>query len=102
MARARPHPGFPPQPPWFRDNRDFGNIERGLSAVGFGAENIAKFMGGNWYRFFETSFGLARRHENPRTARAAAAAIPRRSPRTVMRLARLAPCINRGSVSCAF
>jgi microsomal dipeptidase-like Zn-dependent dipeptidase len=51
------YPGFPPQPPWFRDNRDFGNIERGLSAIGFGAENIAKFMGGNWYRFFETSFG---------------------------------------------
>ena len=51
------NPGFPPQPPWFRDNRDFGNIERGLSAIGFGAENIAKFMGGNWYRFFETSFG---------------------------------------------
>ena len=51
------YPGFPPQPPWFRDNRDFGNIERGLSAIGFGAKNIAKFMGGNWYRFFETSFG---------------------------------------------
>ena len=51
------NPGFPPQPPWFRDNRDFGNIERGLSAIGFGSENIAKFMGGNWYRFFETSFG---------------------------------------------
>ena len=51
------NPGFPPQPPWFRDNRDFGNIENGLSAIGFGAEEIAKFMGGNWYRFFETGFG---------------------------------------------
>ena len=49
-------PGFPPQPHWFRDNRDFGNIEAGLSAKGFSDAEVAGLMGGNWYRFFETNF----------------------------------------------
>ena len=52
--------GFPPMPPWFRDNRDFRNIEDGLRAVGFGADETAAIMGGNWLRFFERSFGPAR------------------------------------------
>lgn len=50
-------PGFPPMPGWFRDNRDFGNIDDGLRDVGFDADEVAGIMGGNWYRFFETSFG---------------------------------------------
>ena len=50
-------PGFPPQPKWFESNRDFGNIERGLREVGFSDGDVAAVMGGNWYRFFETSFG---------------------------------------------
>jgi membrane dipeptidase len=50
-------PGFPPQPHWFRDNRDFGNIAEGLGRVGFAAEEVAALMGGNWLRFFEESFG---------------------------------------------
>jgi membrane dipeptidase len=50
-------PGFPPQPGWFRDNRDFGNIAEGLGRVGFAAEEVAAVMGGNWLRFFEESFG---------------------------------------------
>jgi membrane dipeptidase len=50
-------PGFPPQPDWFRDNRDFGNIAEGLRRTGFSAEEVAAIMGGNWLRFFETSFG---------------------------------------------
>ncbi|MDF2764734.1 MAG: rane dipeptidase family protein, partial [Rhodospirillales bacterium] len=50
-------PGFPPQPDWFRDNRDFGKIAAGLSAVGFSADEVAAIMGGNWLRFFEASFG---------------------------------------------
>lgn len=58
-------PGFPPQPDWFRDNRDFGKIAAGLSAVGFSAEEVAGIMGGNWLRFFEASFG-----PRPRPARA--------------------------------
>ena len=49
-------PGFPPQPHWFRDNRDFGNIEAGLSAKGFSDAEVAGLMGGNWFRFFETNF----------------------------------------------
>ncbi len=52
-------PGFPPQPQWFRDNRDFAKIAAGLSAVGFDAVEVGAIMGGNWLRFFETSFGAA-------------------------------------------
>ena len=49
-------PGFPPQPTWFRDNRDFGQIEAGLSAKGFSAGEVAGLMGGNWHRFFTENF----------------------------------------------
>lgn len=49
-------PGFPPMPSWFQDNRDFDNIEAGLKAVGFDADETAAIMGDNWYRFFERSF----------------------------------------------
>ncbi|MCZ0811725.1 MAG: membrane dipeptidase [Pseudomonadota bacterium] len=49
-------PGFPPQPEWFRDNRDFGNIESGLRKVGFSDSEVAGLMGGNWRRFFEKNF----------------------------------------------
>ncbi|WP_101067085.1 membrane dipeptidase [Roseovarius salinarum] len=49
-------PGFPPQPPWFRDNRDFDNIADGLRRVGFDEAEVAALMGGNWFRFFEESF----------------------------------------------
>jgi microsomal dipeptidase-like Zn-dependent dipeptidase len=48
--------GFPPMPHWFKDNRDFGNLEKGLSDVGMNAEEIKAVMGGNWYRFFEKNF----------------------------------------------
>ena len=50
-------PGFPPMPDWFRDNRDFGNIEKGLRATGLNEEEVAGIMGGNWYRFFADNFG---------------------------------------------
>ncbi|MGI9336105.1 MAG: membrane dipeptidase [Gammaproteobacteria bacterium] len=49
-------PGFPPQPEWFRDNRDFGNIGQGLAQTGFSSEEIAAIMGGNWLRFYDSSF----------------------------------------------
>ncbi len=52
-------PGFPPQPDWFRDNRDFDTIEAGLKAVGFDAAEVAGIMGGNWYRFYAENFGPA-------------------------------------------
>ena len=50
-------PGFPPMPNWFRDNRDFGNIEKGLRSVGMNSEEVAAVMGKNWYRFFAENFG---------------------------------------------
>ena len=49
-------PGFPAMPGWFRDNRDFGNIEAGLRATGLNAEEVAGIMGGNWYRFYAENF----------------------------------------------
>lgn len=49
-------PGFPPMPTWFRDNRDFGNIEAGLKATGFSDDEVAGIMGGNWHRFYGENF----------------------------------------------
>ncbi|AXI57045.1 peptidase M19 [Sulfitobacter sp. JL08] len=49
--------GFPPMPDWFNDNRDFGNIRQGLASAGFAADEVDGIMGGNWLRFYETSFG---------------------------------------------
>lgn len=48
--------GFPPQPAWFRDNRDFTNIAAGLQKAGFSEEDVNCVMGGNWLDFFERSF----------------------------------------------
>ena len=53
-------PGFPPQPAWFRDNRDFDTLEGGLRAVGFDAGEVAGIMGQNWYRFYAENFVPAR------------------------------------------
>lgn len=50
-------PGFPDMPHWFRDNRDFGNIEAGLRKTGMNEAEISGLMGGNWYRFFAENFG---------------------------------------------
>ena len=41
----------------FASSADFGNLVRGLRAVGFNEEELEKVMGLNWYRFFESSFG---------------------------------------------
>ncbi|MGB7319207.1 MAG: membrane dipeptidase [Planktotalea sp.] len=49
--------GFPPMPDWFNDNRDFGNISQGLLDVGFSLAQMEGIMGGNWLRFYESSFG---------------------------------------------
>lgn len=49
--------GFPPMPSWFKDNRDFGNIEEGLKAVGLTHEDVGKVMGENWLRFYDENFG---------------------------------------------
>ncbi|MFY0692535.1 MAG: membrane dipeptidase [Paracoccaceae bacterium] len=50
-------PGFPPQPSWFRDNRDFPNLEGGLRAAGFSQEEADGILGENWLRFYDASFG---------------------------------------------
>jgi microsomal dipeptidase-like Zn-dependent dipeptidase len=47
---------FPPQPPWFQDNRDFGAIAGGLVSVGFSHAEVAGIMGENWLRFFREAF----------------------------------------------
>jgi microsomal dipeptidase-like Zn-dependent dipeptidase len=49
--------GFPEQPDWFKDNRDFVNIATGLMSVGFSNNDIDLVMGKNWLNFFESSFG---------------------------------------------
>lgn len=54
--------GFPPMPAWFQDNRDFGNIEQGLRAVGFSEAETAGIMGENWLRFYDDSFGGIRQN----------------------------------------
>ncbi len=51
--------GFPPMPDWFKDNRDFGNIEKGLSDIGMSEQEVGAIMGGNWYRFFTENFSPA-------------------------------------------
>lgn len=48
--------GFPPQPTWFRDNRDFNNLNSGLTAIGFNADETDRILGRNWYRFFSDNF----------------------------------------------
>tara|TARA_R110002126_G_scaffold155833_2_gene302991 strand:+ start:4549 stop:5553 length:1005 start_codon:yes stop_codon:yes gene_type:complete len=53
-------PGFPDMPEWFHDNRDFANIARGLETAGLAQADIEGIMGGNWQRFFASSFTPAR------------------------------------------
>lgn len=50
-------PGFPDQPNWFGDSRDFQNIAGGLTEVGFDSVEVAGIMGNNWLRFYDESFG---------------------------------------------
>ncbi len=52
-------PGFPPQPVWFRDNRDFGNIAGGLRRAGFSENETDGILGRNWLAFMDESFGPA-------------------------------------------
>lgn len=52
-------PGFPAMPEWFSDNRDFSRIASGLRDVGMSEAEVTAVMGGNWLRFFKTSFGSA-------------------------------------------
>ncbi len=49
-------PGFPDMPHWFRDNRDFANLQAGLMAAGFSELETAAILGENWHRFYRNSF----------------------------------------------
>ena len=51
--------GFPDMPEWFQDNRHFGNIARGLRAVGFSKDEASGIMGENWLRFYDDNFTAA-------------------------------------------
>ena len=55
----RSNAGFPAQPAWFASNRDFGNIARGLAAVGFTGDEVDRIMGLNWLDFLDRSFAPA-------------------------------------------
>ncbi len=48
--------GFPDQPQWFKDNRDFSNISEALKNKGFSDTDVAGIMGENWLRFYDLSF----------------------------------------------
>lgn len=50
-------PGFPQMPDWFGGNLDFGTVRGGLCATGLSEAEVDGIMGGNWLRFYETSFG---------------------------------------------
>tara|TARA_A100000164_G_scaffold73199_1_gene61525 strand:- start:679 stop:1659 length:981 start_codon:yes stop_codon:yes gene_type:complete len=50
------NPGFPEMPTWYKDNRDFDNIKRGLLTHGFSEKEVAAIMGENWLSFFDKGF----------------------------------------------
>ena len=52
--------GFPTQPNWFKDNRDFRNILEGLVRCGFSQQELDKIAHGNWLKFFRDSFDAQR------------------------------------------
>ena len=56
---SKASPGFPDQPTWFKDNRDFPSLRAGLKKVGLNDAAVNAVMGDNWLRFFEKSFGPA-------------------------------------------
>ena len=49
--------GFPSMPSWFKDNRDFGQIRKGLRSTGMSTSEIDGVMGDNWHHFFTENFG---------------------------------------------
>ena len=49
--------GFPDQPEWFTNNTHFANLRSGLLATGFSDEDTQAILGGNWLRFYDSSFG---------------------------------------------
>jgi microsomal dipeptidase-like Zn-dependent dipeptidase len=56
---------FPPQPDWFRDNRQFPGMRQHLRKAGFSAAEADGILGNNWHRFFAQSFAPARPRFTP-------------------------------------
>jgi microsomal dipeptidase-like Zn-dependent dipeptidase len=75
-AEAGSPPVFPPQPPWFRSNRDFGILRDGLRRAGFSAADTDGVMGMNWLRFMRDALEPA-----ARTGADRAAPVPREESR---------------------
>jgi len=55
-----PKATFPPQPGWFRDNRDFPALRTHLRQAGFSPAEADGILGDNWHRFFAKSFSPAK------------------------------------------
>lgn len=55
-----PKATFPPQPSWFKDNRDFQGLREPLHKAGFTPSEAEGILGGNWHRFFAQSFKPAK------------------------------------------
>ena len=51
--------GFPDMPNFYSGNLDFPNIGIGLKSNGMSQIEIDKIMGGNWLRFFDSSFSTS-------------------------------------------
>jgi microsomal dipeptidase-like Zn-dependent dipeptidase len=64
---ARP---WPEQPDWFRTPADMPRLRAGLRARGFGADEVAGLIGGNWARFLRTAFAPRPTAAEPRTGAA--------------------------------
>lgn len=50
---------WPRWPGWFATPADFPNLADGLTRRGFGAEEVAAIVGGNWQRLFSEGFAPA-------------------------------------------
>lgn len=61
---SKDNAGFPNQPTWFKDNRDFANLEIGLNKVGFSKRGVDRILGENWMRFYHQSFSSSAKQEN--------------------------------------
>ena len=48
--------GFPSMPVFYKDNRDFPVLAKGLLKAGMNEEEANKVLGENWFRFFEKNF----------------------------------------------
>lgn len=52
---SRSQPGWPEQPGWFKNSRDFPGLLQGLQRRGFKPEELQKIAGQNWLRILDQS-----------------------------------------------